>query len=276
MTIPNGYYIDLIQPASFHYLNDPLPDNIDLTPEQKKLVLGGEATMWGEQVTPETIDSRIWPRTAVIAERLWSRKDVRDIKSMYERMEVVSLQLEELGLTHEKNYGMMLRRLCKGQGVENLRTLADVCEPVKRYRRNALSDVNALMPYTRFVDATRPDAPVARKFNQAVSEWLNGGADTQYAPQLSDQLNHWYNNQNQLSATIDKNPVLHEIKPLAENLQKLAFTGLQAVKYKQNNAKAPDYWIDYALTICKEARTPYGETELMIIDGIVELINACK
>lgn len=274
--LSNGYYIDLIQPASFHYLNDPLPDDIDLTLEQKKLVLGGEATMWGEQVTPETIDSRIWPRTAVIAERLWSRKDVRDVKSMYERMDIISLQLEELGLTHEKNYGMMLRRLCGSFEVSSLRTLADVCEPVKRYRRNALSDVNALMPYTRFVDAARPDAPVARKFNLAISEWLNGGADTQYVSQISNQLNGWYNNQNHLSVLIEKMPVLHEIKPLADNLQKLAFIGLQALKYRQNHAKAPEQWIDYALKVCKEARTPYGEAELMIIDGIVELINACR
>ena len=61
--LSNGYYIDLVQPAEFHYKNDPLPSSIALTAEQQKLILGGEATMWNELTTWETVDSRIWPRT---------------------------------------------------------------------------------------------------------------------------------------------------------------------------------------------------------------------
>ena len=74
-----GYYIDLIQPASYHYLNDPIPDSAKLTEKEKNLVLGGEATMWSELVTPVTVDSRIWPRTAAIAERLWSSKEIKNV-----------------------------------------------------------------------------------------------------------------------------------------------------------------------------------------------------
>lgn len=273
--LSNGYYIDLIQPASFHYLNDPLPDALELTPEQAKLVLGGEATMWGEQVTDETIDSRIWPRTAAIAERLWSQKNVRDVESMYSRMDVISLQLEELGLTHEKNYNMMLRRLCRGKGVPELRTLADVAESVKRYRRNALSEVNVLMPYTRFVDATRPDAPVARNFNQAVEHMLNGGnqKDMEFVNNL---LNSWYTNHQNLTNVLENNPILHEIKPLANNLRAISFLGLQAVKYLKNDEHSPVEWQEYALEICKQAKTPYGETELMVVSGIEKLILSTK
>src|SRR5207249_2722388 len=78
--LSHGYYIDLMWPASQHYLVDPMSDAAaSLSPEESKLILGGEATMWAEYVSPENIDSRIWPRTAAIAERLWSPQNVRDV-----------------------------------------------------------------------------------------------------------------------------------------------------------------------------------------------------
>ena len=109
--LANGYYIDLAQSTDFHYLNDPIPEDSPLSERERQNVLGGEATMWGEFISPETIDSRIWPRTAAIAERYWSPSHVKDVGDMYRRMDAVSLQLEELGVTQEKTFEMFLRRM---------------------------------------------------------------------------------------------------------------------------------------------------------------------
>src|SRR5438132_4865217 len=121
-----GFYIDLIFPASQHYLADPIHPHTTLTAQEAKRIPGGAATMWGEWVSPETIDSRIWPRTAAIAERLWSPRNVTDVRDMYRRLSVVSRELEELGMTHERNYGMLLRRLVASENTAPLPTLASI------------------------------------------------------------------------------------------------------------------------------------------------------
>ena len=68
------------------YQNDPT-EGFGMTESQKKLVLGGEGAMWSEQVDNANFDSRVFPRTLAIAERLWSASTVTDTTSARVRME---------------------------------------------------------------------------------------------------------------------------------------------------------------------------------------------
>ena len=273
--LSNGYYIDLIQPASQHYIVDPLPADTTLTPEEARHVLGGEATMWAEWVTPETIDSRIWPRTAAIAERLWSPRTVNDVNDMYRRLAVISLQLEELGLTHKKNQDMMLRRLLRSDDIGPLRTLVSILEPVKEYRRYDQRPQTMLSPLTGVVDATTPDSEAARKFARMVDAFLADAPRYQlYRAELSQMLADWQTSGATLEPLIDRSPSLKEVKPLAMNLSVLGETGLEAMSYLKLNLPSTSDWRTAAQLKMDEAAKPYGALEFVVIPSVRKLILA--
>ena len=144
--LSHGYYLDYALAPADYYRVDPLAGVAQtLTPEQASRILGGEACMWSELVTPDNIDSRIWPSTAAIAERLWSPAEVKDLDSMYLRLDIVSGKLQDLGVTHLSNYHLMLARLAGIRSPETLETLADVVEPIKEYQRRT----RAITPVSR-------------------------------------------------------------------------------------------------------------------------------
>ncbi|HUS09841.1 MAG TPA: family 20 glycosylhydrolase [Pyrinomonadaceae bacterium] len=270
-----GYYIDLIFPASQHYLADPLPADSSLTPDEAKHVLGGEATMWGEWVSPETIDSRIWPRTAAIAERLWSPRNVTDINDMYRRLEVISLQLEELGLTHKQRQDMMLRRLVRSDDIGPLRTLVSIIEPVKEYRRYEMRPQTMLSPLTGAVDATTPDSEAARRFSWMVEEFLGDAPRFQlYRAELSQALANWQTSGASLEPVIDRSPALMEVKPLAKNLSDLGETGLEAISYLKLGTPPTTEWRDATLARLDEAAKPQAALEFMVIPSLRKLVIA--
>ena len=274
--LSNGYYIDLIQPASYHYLNDPIPDNLNLTNDQKKNILGGEATMWAEDVTPETVDSRIWPRTAAIAERFWSLSNVRNVEDMYRRINIINFQLEELGITSIKNQGMMLRRLTNNKDVTALKTFIDVVEPLKIYERHGQGVVYTQQsPYTRVVDAAFPESETARLFNKLLDNFIMNKNKSD-ADKIIKQLSIWTENHKKLVKTIEESPILKEIEPASLNLSKISQTGLEAVELILSGNTADNDWITKNKIILNDAKKSYGQIEITIIPGIEKLINAVR
>jgi hexosaminidase len=273
--LSNGYYIDLIYPTSEHYLNDPLPEGSGLNATEAAHVLGGEATMWGEWVSPETIDSRIWPRTAAIAERLWSPRDVRDVDDMYRRLRITSTRLEELGLTHEKNQAMMLRRLAGGADSRALTMLASLVEPVKEYRRYQQRPQTMLSPLTGLVDAARPDSEASRDFARLVEGLLSDAPrfDTN-SRELSERLTVWRDSGPELEALIDRSPALVEARPLARDLSSAGTIGLEALSYLTKGVAPSAEWRDARLTALAEVAKPKAALEFPFIKSLRELVVA--
>lgn len=260
--LSNGYYIDLMQPASDHYSNDPLPSDVELGESERSRVYGGEATMWSEHVTVETVDSRIWPRTAAIAERLWSPESVNDIGDMYRRLDTIALQLEELGLTHIKNRAMMMRRLAGGYEVEPIRVLADVVEPLKLYRRNSDLSYRSYSPYTLLPDVAVADAKDARTFGRLVASYLESGAEAEKR-EIQSMLVAWKENHAKFQVLAERSPALREALPLSEALSELSKVALRALDGETVDASS----------VIENARQPVAKVELQIVDAVEMLLE---
>ena len=271
-----GYYVDLNWPASRHYAVDPISAAANLSPEEEQRILGGEACMWSEYVSPENIDSRLWPRTAAIAERLWSQQDLTDVHSMYQRLPDVSRWLDWLGLTHNTNYEPMLRRIAGANDISALRTLTDVVEPVKDYTREEIAAIEAtsLTPLNRVIDAARPESETARHFTDLLNALIAGQADSNAKQEIAMWLSRWRDNDSNLQPLKNQSFLLQEIVPLSHDLSALAVTGLQALDYINRGEPAPDSWTAEQLALLQEAEKPKAQLLLMVAPAVRELVEA--
>jgi len=272
-----GYYVDLNWPAARHYAVDPISGAAaNLSPEEKQRILGGEACMWSEYVSPENIDSRIWPRTAAIAERLWSRQDVTDVNSMYQGLENVSRWLDWLGLTHNSSYEPMLRRIAGSNDISALRTFTDVVEPVKDYTREEITTVEAtsLSPLNRVIDAARPESVTARRFADLVDALIAGRADSEAKQEVRAWLTRWRDNQSNLQPLETQSFLLKEIVPVSQDLAAVATTGLQALDCIDREERAPDAWATQQFALLQQAEKPKAQLLLMVAPPVQRLVEA--
>ena len=273
--LSNGYYIDLNQPASDHYLVDPLGKGADgLTPEQKKLVLGGEATMWSEYTTPEIIDSRIWPRTAAIAERFWSPASVNDVDSMYARMAVVSEKLEAYGLTHRSYTEVMLDRMAGASDPAALEVLATAVQPPLGYDREELMPYTKTTPLNHLVDAVPPESETARTFATQVNRIVAGKAHRPDLLAVRAQLTLWRDNDIKLQHTLASSGITAELAPVSHDLSIVAVLGLEAIDNLEHHT-APSAGIAAAsLTFLKQAEKPQASLRDMAVAPVEQLVKA--
>ena len=279
--LSNGYYIDLMWSAARHYAVDPLSgEAADLTPEQKKLVLGGEATMWSEYVNWENIDNRIWPRTAAIAERYWSPQSLTEVNSMYARLDVISERLEWVGLTHRSQPRKMLQRIAgpsTPQEFAALKTLADVLEPVKDYTRGETTSYTAITttPLNHVVDAVPPESDTARRFDEKVSGFIGGSCrDANVAAQLRAQLTKWRDNDAALQSLAQKSFLVKEVAPSSQDLSAVATIGLAALDAMASGTPlSDDAKAQAAATIAAASK---GKAQLLLIPAgtIQKLVDA--
>ena len=273
--LSTGYYIDLNQSAAEHYLADPLAgEGANLTAEEKKRGLGGEAAMWSEFTTPEIIDSRIWPRTAAIAERLWSAQEVLDVHSMYARMYAISDKLEAYGLKHQSFMWPMLQRMSGQADPKYLAVLAGVVQPPVGYQREELKQYDWHSPLNHLVDAVPPESHAALEFNNLVLAIVAGKTTPESFQKAKDLLTLWRDNDAMLEPSLKNSYITAELAPVSQTLSQVSSIGLRALDDLENHRVADGATTQSDLETLKAAEKPQAVLRDMIVSPVETLVQA--
>jgi hexosaminidase len=275
--LSSGYYIDLNQSAAEHYQVDPLGASAaTLTPDQKSRILGGEATMWTDIVSDENMDNRIWPRTAAIAERLWSPQEVHDIDSMYTRLAIISQKLSYYGLHHRLITDEMLQRMTGEPDPVALRVLAAVVQPPRLYERQELRTFTDFTPLNHLDDAVPPESDTAREFNEIAKRIASGKAAAQDWQQARQWLVLWRDNDAKLQPLLARSYLTQELAPVSRNLSQVAEIGLQALsdlqEHRSVSADARQHNIDFL----KLSGKAHAVLLLMVAPSVELLVQATR
>ncbi len=274
--LSHGYYIDLVWPAERHYAVDPHDKGVDqLSEAERARVLGGEATMWSEFVDDETVDSRIWPRTAAIAERLWSPREVKDATDMYARLDAVSRWLEFLGLGHRSGPALMLARLA-GPQADELGRLAKLVEPLEDYQRSRTRVYTQQTPLNRLVDAVPPESDEARRFASAVAALLADPARQNGREAVRARLEEWRGLDARLRALLESRELIHELVPLAGEASALAAVGLEALGFIEQRTSPPESWRAERASLLEPPRNPPHALEVAYRAAVKRLVEAAE
>jgi hexosaminidase len=268
--LSSGYYLDHLQPAGTHYAVDPLAGAAGaLDADGAARILGGEACMWAEYVSAETVDSRIWPRMAAIAERFWSPREINDTADMYARLEPVSRGLEWTDLRHRANYQPMLDRLAGTGPAEALRILADACEALGIVIRRDARKYTSLVDLNRFVDAVRPESVPIRNLEQSARRLAP--ADL---AKLRGTLQAWVQNDATLAPA--GNVFLGELTGLSHQLSQVGAIGLESLDYLESGKTAPESWIAQKKQVLAAMDRPSAEVMLAAVRPVRLLIEAAS
>ncbi len=290
------YYLDAEKTSAQMFLADPLPANTTLDASEQKLILGGEVCQWAEQLYAETVDSRVWPRTLAIAERLWSPQSDRDVSYMYERLRRVSLELQDVGLRHLSGPAILRQNLAGNLHPEALDVLASVTEPDSFSDRYEGQHTDGYTSLDRLVDAVVADPPSRQQIAGDVDALAGrtkqqpsakGTPDTGgdvpegFAPRRAEatedlrrQFTAWQRSTPALLELAAETPRLNDTGALALQLGELGAIGLESLAYLDARTAPLESWAQHAQSIMDDAAKGAALVHFTFLPSLRRLVAA--
>lgn len=253
----------------------------ELTEKEQQLILGGEITIWGENLDSMTIEQRLWPRSYAIAERLWSSQDLTDERSMYRRMKVIDTWSEiSLGLRHHADANMMLKRLANGTDETPLQTLAKYIEPAQYYARhwekwiatpNEGDLYNQYERLNRFADALPVESLAVYEMQDLVVAYAQG--DTTALDALAMHYQNIKLAAQQAKPIFAANVASVETVPVAEAAIKVADLGLTLIELAKQGSGIGQSDVEAYQRIINENAIIFDETIVAIVVPTEQLLH---
>ncbi|MGJ0480568.1 beta-N-acetylhexosaminidase [Pantoea agglomerans] len=250
------------------------------TPEQvQQNLLGGEAALWAENINSQIIDTKLWPRTFVVAERLWSAENVTNMDSMYSRLAAMDRwSTVSVGTLQHAQTEQQMIRLAGGHDIAPLRVLAEVLEPAQYYTRQHLKfqagHYNYQEPLNRLADVLPAESEAVRQLEQQVAVLIANRNNPAAAAAVRAPLQRWQAN------TITVLPLINDsatLKPLAHSVQQievLSAMGLALVNaYVRNQAFGASEVAEMHATLDAAAEVQ-DETVIALVRPLETLLHA--
>ncbi|WP_337994813.1 family 20 glycosylhydrolase [Polaribacter ponticola] len=166
-------------PLSKVYTFDPVVE--DLTDEESKHILGGQANLWSEQIKTEShSEYMIYPRLAALSETLWSPKESRNWEDFSSRIVTMFKRYEYLGINYAKSAYLVTEDVKIDMETKevSLRLKNEFTNPDIRYTLNENKLTERATKYTSplKIDKTttihaslfKDDTPVGVPFNKTI------------------------------------------------------------------------------------------------------------
>jgi len=250
------------------------------TPEQvQQNLLGGEAALWAENINSQIIDTKLWPRVFVVAERLWSAENVTNMESMYSRLSAMDRwSTVSVGTLQHAQTEQQMMRLASGHDIAPLRVLAEVLEPAQYYTRQHLKfqagHYNYNEPLNRLADVLPAESEAVRLLEQQVAVLIADRNNAAAASAVRAPLQRWQANTTAVMPVINGSAML---KPLAHSVQQievLSAMGIALVNaYVRNQAFGASEVAEMHATLDAAAEVQ-DETVIALVRPLEALLRA--
>jgi hexosaminidase len=269
------YYLDHQKTSEQMFLDDVIPADTKLTPDQQKLILGGELCMWHEQIVTETNDSRIWPRALAVAERFWSPQSDRDVADMYRRLRHTSLELEDVGLQHLSGPARLRRNLAGSTHPDALDTFAAVIEPVNFGDREDTQHTDWYTALDRLVDAVVADPPARQSIAREIDTVVNAHGSTRAVAEqrLRERFEAWQKAAPELETAAQRNYRLNDIGDRARQLGQLAQAGIESLAWIDAHTAPPANWLAQQQAVLTDAQKPSALVNFVFLPDLQKLVQ---